>query len=433
MSNGLLDEFRRELLYSRDELVALQRAKLTRLLEVVRRENTFYAEKLRTVKFDPDRDPLSQLPLTTRADLQADQLAHPPFGSNLTRPLASYTRFHQTSGTNGQPLRWLDTPENWKWWKKCWMGIFDSAGIGGEDRVFFPFSFGPFVGFWSAFAGAETLGCLCIPGGGMTTQARIETMLANSATVVCCTPTYALRLADCARAEAVDLKSSAVRAVIVAGEPGGNIDATRQRIEREWGARVFDHAGMTEIGPWGFEHADCPRGLHILENEFIPEVIDPGTGRLLPEGSAGELVLTNLGRIDSPLIRYRTGDQVTLAASAIVGTSFRQAVGGVQGRVDDMLFIRGNNVFPSAIENILRGLVDLQEYRLQVISSGNLSDLRIDIEPCEGADAGKLSENVERAIRDCLHFRPIVCIVASGALPRYEMKARRVLPDAEQV
>src|SRR6185437_6235441 len=154
-------------------VAVLQRRKLAALLEQVRAGNQFYRQKLEGVSFDPLRDPLDRLPLTTRAELEADQTAHPPYGRNLTYPLDQYTRLHQTSGTGGRPMRWLDTRQSWEWFARCWGIILTSSGVTSSDRVLFAFSFGPFVGFWGAFEGTCALGTLCLPAGGMSTVARL--------------------------------------------------------------------------------------------------------------------------------------------------------------------------------------------------------------------------------------------------------------------
>src|SRR5205823_11564553 len=159
---------------------------------------------------------------------------------------------------------------------------------------------------------ASRYGCLCLPGGGMSSTARLRFLRENEASVVLCTPTYALRLAEAARDEGIDLRASSARALIVAGEPGGSIPATRGRIEEAWGARVFDHTGMTEVGPMAVECVAGPGGLHVLETEFILEAIHPAIGQAVPPGTEGELVVTNLGRAGSPLLRYRTGDLVCI-------------------------------------------------------------------------------------------------------------------------
>lgn len=414
------------------ELAALQRRKLARLMERTLTANPFYQRKFAGLLFDAQRDPLSALPFTTRAELETDQRDQPPYGTNLGRPLDAYCRLHQTSGSSGGgPLRWLDTPENWEWWKHCWRIIFAGARVTAADRLLFPFSFGPFVGFWSAFDAAVSLGALCLPAGGMTSSARLRFLLDNCATVVCCTPTYALRLVEQAADDGIDLRGSSVRALIVAGEPGGSVPGVRARIEEGWGARVFDHIGMTEIGPWGVEFLEAPGGVHVIETEFIAEVIDPRTGQPLPDGEPGELVLTNLGRLDSPLIRYRTGDRVTLTRREVAGRWFARAEGGVLGRVDDMLIIRGNNVFPAAIEGALREFTEIAEFRLVVRKSATLTELRLELEPTPHAQVETLATRVAEVLRARLHFRPEVLLFASGSLPRFEMKARRVVWEIE--
>lgn len=413
----------------RPALARHQRDALDRVLRAILASNRFYQPRLaaaRAAGFDAARDSVDRLPFTTRVEIEADQLAHPPYGANLTFPLSAYTRLHQTSGSSGTPLRWLDTPESWAWWKGCWSIVYRAAGVTPADRIAFCFSFGPFIGFWSAFEAAGDLGNLCLTAGGMSSVARLRFMAENGATVLCCTPTYALRLAEAAAEENIDIAGGPVRLVIVAGEPGGSIPATRASIEQAWGARVIDHAGMTEVGAWGFEPVETPGQMRIIESEFIAEVIDPATLRPVPDGALGELVLTNLGRIGSPLIRYRTGDLVRLTRRCTAaGRHFAALEGGVLGRVDDMLIIRGNNVFPSAIEGILRGLGGVAEFRLSRVPAGAIYDLRIEVEPAADVVIDGLANRVANAVRDRLNFRPTVEVVARGTLPRFEMKSRR--------
>ncbi|MFQ5502862.1 MAG: phenylacetate--CoA ligase family protein [Phycisphaerae bacterium] len=413
---------------NRGGLDALQRTKLAAMLEAILPDNAFYQQKFASISFNASRDPLSALPFTTRGEIQADQAAHPPYGSNLTFTIDDYCRLYQTSGTSGTPIRWLDGPRDWDWWKRCWGIIYRAAGVRRGDRFLFPFSFGPFIGFWVGFESAVALGNLCLPGGGMTTRARLRFGLENDVTFIGCTPTYALRMVEVATEEGIDLAASKVRGFIVGGEPGGSIPATRSRIETAWGARLFDHSGMTEIGPYGFECFEAPGGVHIMESEFIAEVIDPKTTEPVGEGEAGELVLTNLGRWGSPLIRYRTGDHVRVTRERCAcGRWFARMEGGVLGRIDDMFIIRGNNVYPGAIEAILRRFADLVEYRVEVIEGSALAELRIEIEPASEADGLRLAEGVSTAIRDQLNFKPDVRVLEPGALPRFELKARRLV------
>jgi phenylacetate-CoA ligase len=252
-------------------------------------------------------------------------------------------------------------------------------------------------------------------------------ILDNQLTVICCTPTYALRMAEIASAEGIELKQSALRTLIVAGEPGGSIPATRQRIESAWGARVFDHSGMTEIGAMSFECPANPLSLHVIESEFIAECIDPVTLRSVPDGEIGELVLTNLGRVGSPLIRYRTGDQVRLVRGRCAcGRSFARLQGGILGRVDDMFIVRGNNVFPTAVEAVIRRFAEVAEFRVTVSGHDALAQVTIEIEPLvNSADPADLARRVSRAVQEALSFRADVNAVAPGTLPRFDMKSRR--------
>ncbi len=370
-------------------------------------------------------DEFRRLPLTTKAELVADQAAHPPYGSNHSGTLADYGRVHQTSGTStGRPLKWLDTPASWSWLLDCWAdGFADDIGVRPDDRVFFPFSFGPFLGFWAGFEALARRGTWVIPGGGMTTAARLRYLLEHAATMVCCTPTYALHLAEVAAAEGLNLTDSPVRAVVVAGEPGGSIPATRTLIETAWGARLFDHYGLTEVGPVAFETIQTPGRLRVQTDRFIVECLEPDSDRDVPPGEVGELIVTNLGRHGSPLIRYRTGDLVKLTESA-AGTYLD---GGVLGRVDDMIHVRGNNVYPAAVEAIVRRFPDVAEFRIVIDTARPLADLRLDVEPTPTADAGRVCAAVADAIQNDLLFRAAVTAVPPGTLPRFEMKAKRVV------
>jgi phenylacetate-CoA ligase len=365
-------------------------------------------------------DDFRRLPLTEKEELVDDQTSNPPFGTNLTYALERYVRVHQTSGTSGSPLRWLDTQESWEWWARCWGFVLRGAGVGPADRVFFPFSFGLFIGFWAGFEGARALGALAIPGGGQDSPTRLAWMEALGATVLVCTPSYALHLAEVARERGIDLSKLPVRITVHAGEPGAGIPAVRARIEDGWGARAFDHGGMTEMGAYGYE---CTQqaGLHVNESEFIVEVIDPATAAPARDG---ELVLTNLGRVGSPVVRYRTGDHVRLAeAPCPCSRTFSRLEGGILGRLDDMLIVRGVNVFPAAIEGVVRRFPAIDEFQIEVFRAGELDEVRVLVEVGDAAGASRLQE----ALRASLGIRLEVAPVPLRSLPRYDLKARRVV------
>lgn len=419
---------------NRAALEAHQLAQLRTLLAAVLPSNPFYARKFSgcglkkaPASFDEFR---ARVPFTMKAEIAADQTANPPFGSNLTFPIENYTRQHQTSGTSGAPLRWLDTTDSWNWMLDNWERVHRAGGVTQHDRIFFAFSFGPFLGFWTAFESAVRIGALVIPGGGMSSAARLRTILDTRATVVCCTPTYAIRLAEVAAEEKIDLRKSAVRLLSVAGEPGGSIPAVRARLQQLWpGVHVHDHHGMTETGPVSYEDPARPCSLRVIESAYLAEVINSATLQPVARGETGELVLTTLGRTGSPLIRYRTGDLVKpvfARAGAQNADLFLTLEGGILGRVDDMVVVRGVNVYPSAVEEIIRGLGGIAEYRVHVLNAGALTELRVEIEPdATCRDAVALATQLERRFQSSLALRVDVRLAEPGALPRFENKAKR--------
>ncbi|OYW14925.1 MAG: hypothetical protein B7Z55_15385 [Planctomycetales bacterium 12-60-4] len=262
-------------------------------------------------------DDLLRLPTLKKSELVTDQAEHPPYGTNLTQPAGEYTRLHQTSGTTtGQPLRWLDTPRSWAALMDCWRQIYRLMPLGVDDRCCFPFSFGPFLGFWAGFEAAVQEGRFAVAAGGMSSEARLKLIADNRITLVGCTPTYALRLVEVAAAQNVDLKSLGVQKILVAGEPGGSVAAIRDRIATAWGADVIDHWGMTEVGPLGVAAAGSRGQLTILETECIAEILHLDSDAAVTPGEIGELVITTLCRIDSPVFRFRTGDLVRAAVDA---------------------------------------------------------------------------------------------------------------------
>ena len=415
--------------------LTVEQARVTRLDDLLRQTldgNPFYQRKYRAAGLSPNDRPglaeLERLPYTTKAELVQDQADRPPFGSNLSHPLVRYTRAHQTSGTTGTPLRWLDTSASWEWWLACWREIYRAAGVTEQDRIFVAFSFGPFIGFWTAFEAGQTLGAMMFPGGGLSSSQRIAALLANEATVLVCTPTYALRLAEVADAEGVDLNSSSVRLTIHAGEPGASIPNVRTLLESAWGAKCFDHVGATEVGAWGHGCGE-PGNVHVIESEFIAEVIDRKMQRpqTTPQSGAqaGELVLTNLGRVGSPVIRYRTGDLVELVRGGCpCGRETAFLRGGVLGRVDDMLIVRGINVYPSALENVVRAFYEIGEFEVVLQTRRKMTEILIRIEA--GSEAGdRIAPQLVNRIHNRLNLRASVEVVEKGTLPRHDMKARR--------
>ena len=246
------------------------------------------------------------------------------------------------------------------------------------------------------------------------------------ATVLLGTPSYLIHLGEKSREQGAKIPKP--RLLIVAGEPGGSIPATRGRLETLWNARVIDHSGMTEVGPVTVECVENPGGLHILESRYFPEILDPQTG--LP-AARGELILTNLGRLSGPVLRYRTGDLVERDPQACpCGFGGMRLKGGILGRLDDMVFIRGNNFHPQTLESILFGLPGLSEYRAIIHQPGGMARLEVIVEPLPGVDPDPLVEAADRAIRERCLFRAEVRAATPGSLPRAELKAKRTSVQA---
>ena len=405
-------------------------AVLCELITYTAENSAFYARKwadigCSAVPSSPE-DFATRFPFTTKAELAADQSAHPPYGTALNRPVSEYLRCHHTSGSTGSPIRWLDTASDWSALTDDWVTVFQAAGVTRSDRVFVAFSFGPFLGFWLAFEAAQRLGCLTLPGGGMSSSLRARALLDNRCTILCGTPTYLLHLAAAAQEAEIDLTASGVRLLLVAGEPGGSLPAVRQRISQAWpGARVFDHHGMTETGPVSYEHPEIPGSLVVLGRSFWAEIIEPGGRNPVPDGAIGELVLTTLRRRQSPVFRYRTGDLVRAVRTNSQGTLEVDPTalileGGILARTDDMVIVRGVNIFPTAVDEIVRGFPEIGEYRVLEDRTSELVEISLQVEAPEGV-AEKLSSKLSQR----LGIRIPVARVDPGSLPRYELKARR--------
>jgi phenylacetate-CoA ligase len=395
-----------------------------RLLELVLSENSFQRERLEALDV-PAAPDLADLPPLTKRELVDDQARHPPFGTNLTYPIERYSRVWQTSGTTARPLLVLDTPEDWAWWGELFAHTLGVAGVGAGDRVALAFSFGPHVQFWASHGGLERVGAMAVPLGGMASMQRLQTIAEVEATAVWCTPTYALRLIEVAVEQRLESALESVRLVVCTGEPGASLPGMRARIEDGFAAGCIDHAGLTEVGPFGYP---CPEGhgLHVLESEFVCEVLDDEL-RPAPAGQRGELVLTPLRRTGFPVLRYRTGDVVVNTDERCpAGHEGRWLPGGIVGRTDDMVVIRGMNVYPSAVEEAVRSVSGSGEFRITFYTEpSGMDEIKLEVELDEGGGPRRLQE----IMRQQLGLRVRVVPVTPGMLPRPDGKARRVVDE----
>ncbi|HET6770227.1 MAG TPA: AMP-binding protein [Actinomycetota bacterium] len=424
----------------RDELEALQLRKLTNLLEWTDAQVPWHAKRLRDAGVTADSiqslDDLRRIPFLTREEWMQGQLDQPPYGPILAAPEEAATRYHMTSGTTGRtPIRVLDSLKDWEWIAEMWCYGFWGFGIRPADVVFFAFGYSTFIGFWGAHYACEKMGCLVLPGGAMTTDQRVKQIAEMGATVVCSTPTYALRMAQEAKALGIDLAGSAVQRVILSGEPAGSIPATKELIEELWGAKAGDTAGMTELGTiMMFECDHQPGGAHIIEDHYIEEVIDPETDEPIPYGEMGERVVTSFGRGFIPVIRYRTRDFVVKVPHdrCGCGRTFDIYDGGIRGRVDDMKLVRGTNVYPRAVEAIIREFSEIDEFQIHLYTAEGIRDeIEILVElpgiPADDPESKKILTALSTALAEAHEgLRFGVKEVDIGSLPRFELKAKRV-------
>jgi phenylacetate-CoA ligase len=422
----------------RTELRALQLVKLRYLCEYAQARSPFYQRSFAAAGFHPDQlrgwDDLRRIPLLTRADWMKSQAAKPPYGELPAIEPERAIRVHTTSGTSGsEPLRALDTRKDWAWAAEMWSYAIWGCGIRPADTSYLAFGYGSFIGFWGLHYGMEKVGVLNVPGGAQTTESRARQIVDFGATAVASTPTYAIRLAQEAERQGLDLPNARVSRVILSGEPCPQ--QTKSLIEGLWGAKAFDTAGMTEISTiFMFECAHQPGGAHLIEDHLIEEVLDPQTSEPVGYGEDGERVVTSFGRSAIPLIRYRSSDLVRKlpASTCDCGRTTDLYDGGVIGRVDDMKLVRGTNVYPRAIEGIVRGFGEIVEFQIRLFTSPTLRDeiaLRVELPPgYEGWPA--LHDRLHRELANAhegLNF--LVERAETGSLPRFELKARRTVDE----
>jgi phenylacetate-CoA ligase len=424
----------------RDQLEALQVHKLKRLVEWADGQVPWQAKRLRDAGVTADSinslDDLRRAPFLTRDEWMAAQVEQPPYGAILAAPPERAVRYHMTSGTTGRtPIRVLDSMKDWDWISEMWCYGLWGFGVRPSDIVFVAFGYSTFIGFWGLHYACEKLGCLTMPGGAMTTEQRVKQIVEMGATVVASTPTYALRMAQEARSLGIDLASSAVQKVILSGEPAGSIPATKRLIEEQWGAKAGDTAGMTELGTiMIFECSHQPGGTHIIEDHYIEEVLDPATDEPVPHGEMGERVVTSFGRGFIPVIRYRTRDFVVRvpASTCSCGRTFDLYEGGIRGRVDDMKLVRGTNVYPRAVEAIVREHPEIDEFQIHLFTTEGIRDeIEVLVEiPDRGVDADALLAQLGKELAETHEgLRFGVKQAEDGSLPRFELKAKRMLDE----
>lgn len=376
-------------------------------------------------------DDIRSVPKVEKSMMRDIQRKAPfPYGDALCVPLEEVTEFRQTSGTTGQPVYQPDTWQDWEWWAECWAYILWAQGYRPRDRVFIPFGYNIFVAFWAGHYAAEKIGCEVIPGGVLDTKARILKIQELEATAMMATPTYVLGMAETARKMDLNPAKMTIAKITCAGECGACIPSTKQRIETSWGARVYDHAGATEIGAWSYECTAQPGGLHVNEALFLVEIEDIQTGEIITEpGRRGKMIITAFDRQAQPCIRFDSKDVIEWAEDPCpCGRSFRIIKGGVVGRADDITKVKGVLLAPSAIEEVVRGMDGLSdEYEVIVDKVGDVDQIKLRVEVMPGAqDQCQLIEGeLNNQLRLKTNLRYDIEICGCDTLPRYEVKAKR--------
>jgi len=399
----------------------------------------YYRRKFDAAGIKPDDirtlDDIRYVPFTIKEELRESQAEHPPWGDFLCVPPEDGVRTFQTTGTTGIPVKVLLNKRDWtEHYYEEFMHFMYGYGIKKSDILFVPFNFGLHIAWWGFSAALEKEGVLIVPGGGQSSQDRVRNIHEWGATVVCGTPTYMLFLGEKALEMGMPLADSKVRIVVTAGEPGANVPSTKKTIEELWSAKNYDDIGSTEAANFGFE-CIAQSGTHLIESLFYAECLDTETLEPVGPGEVGELVLSNLCTESMPLLRYRIKDLVRFNMEPCeCGRTFLRLDGGVLGRADDMFQFAGINVFPSAIENLVREVGEFaNEYQLVVPKMGSGKRLKIVVEPAlPDIPKEKMTEALKKFI-ETIKFRltitPEVVVAQLGELPRFEGKAKRVVRE----
>ena len=432
----------------RQDLRQLQGERLKALVKRVYDRVPFYKDVLDKSGVTPDQvrglDDLKRLPVTRKYNLRDEY----PFGLFAT-PLKEVVRIHASSGTTGKPTTVGYTRNDIQMWAEVMARALACAGATDDDIVQVAYGYGLFTGGLGAHYGAELLGSAVIPISGSNTQRQLMLMQDFGTTVICCTPSFILYVWDVAQQLNLDVTKFPLKVGVFGAEPWS--EGMRRDIERKWNIKACDIYGLSEIiGPGvSCECVEAQSGLHLNDDHFLPEIIDPETGEVLPEGEMGELVITTLTKEAFPLIRYRTGDITRLRSDPCVCGRTNTRMDRVSGRTDDMLIIRGVNVFPSQVESVLLMSPEVEpHYKLVVTRKGAMDNMEVQVEIASSlyheVTAGilstndvftfaehetlvKLKSNIQKNIKDIIGVNVGVTFKEPGSIERAEGKSQRVL------
>lgn len=428
----------------RDKLRDLQLKKFKRIFKWSYEKSKFHRSLYEKAGIKPvdirSMEDIRHIPTVEKSMMRDIQRKDPfPYGDTLCVPLDDVSEYRQTSGTTGQPIYQADTWEDWEWWSECWSYILWAQGYRPSDRVFIPFGYNVFVAFWAAHYAAEKIGAEVVPGGVLDTQARILKIQELETTAMMATPTYILGMADTAKNKmGIDPASLSINKITCAGEQGASIPATKNRMQEAWGAKVYDHAGATEIGAWCYECGEQPGGLHINEAFFLVEIQDIETGEYIEEPDRmGKMIITAFDRYAQPCVRFDSKDLIMWSKETCsCGRSFRMIKGGVLGRFDNITKVKGVLLAPYAIEEVVRdmdGLGDEFEVVVDKIADIDRITLKVEMLP----DSGLTEDSIKAQLKDQLRLKTnlgyIIEFHEYGTLPRYELKAKRFKDLREKV
>ncbi len=427
---------------AREELILF---KLERQLRYAWERSAFYRRRWEEAGVTPDSlkelGDLWRFPVVSKEELRAAQAAAPPFGDYLCIEPGAVARIHGTSGTTGRPTVFGIGAEDWERIGEAHARILWGAGLRPADRVMVSSFFSLYLGSWGALEGGQRLGASMFPfGAGVPGQTLMGVAWARELrpTAFYSTPSYALHFAETARREGIEPGSLGLRILFFSGEPGAGIAATKRQIEETFGGICVDMGSMAEMTPW-MTNGECRHrtGMHLWQDLVYTEVCDPETFRPVPSGAEGTPVYTHLERTSQPMIRLVSGDLARWTdAPCPCGRTYPRLPDGLYGRIDDMIIVRGENIYPSAIEDVLRATDGFGgEFRVIVSRREAMDELLIRAE-CAASHAApearaRLQAAMVERLRARLGVRPRVELVSPGELPRTEFKARRVIDDRD--
>ena len=420
----------------RERIRNLQLKKFKRIFQWAYDHSRFHRALYEEAGIRPDdirsMEDIRHVPKVEKAMMRDIQRKEPfPYGDALCVPLDEVTEFHQTSGSTGQPIYQPDTWQDWEWFYESWCFILWAQGYRPKDRVFIPFGYNVFIAFWAGHYAAEKIGCEVVAGGVLDTKARVLKIQELGATAMMATPTYILGMADTARNKlGIDPSTLTIEKISCAGEPGASIPTTKKRMEEAWGAKVYDHAGATEIGSWSYECLEQPGGMHVNEALYLVEIEDQESGETIEvPGRRGKMIITAFDRYAMPCIRFDSKDIIEWAPEPCpCGRTFRLTRGGVVGRADDITKVKGVLLAPSAIEEVVRGVDGLaDEFEVVIDKEGDVDRITLKVELLPENQHRR--QHIEGRLTDKLrlktNLRYNLEFHSYGSLPRYEVKAKR--------